>query len=47
MMVYDDSNHRSYTAILDAKNIEQGPLVKLHFDQALPLAFHGNWFGER
>lgn len=43
-MVYDGNKHLSYLAIIDAKNIEAGPVAKLHFDQALPISFHGMWY---
>lgn len=42
--VLDSENNNSYLLILDAQNIRHGPLAKLHFDQPLPIAFHGNFF---
>lgn len=42
-MVYDGHQHRSYLAVIDAQDIESGPVAKLHFDQALPISFHGMW----
>lgn len=42
--VLDAKTNNSYLLILDAKNLEKGPLAKLSFDQALPIAFHGNFF---
>ncbi|OUS26994.1 hypothetical protein A9Q99_17455 [Gammaproteobacteria bacterium 45_16_T64] len=42
-MVYDGHQHKSYLAIIDAQDIEAGPVAKLHLDQALPLSFHGMW----
>ncbi len=42
-MIYDGNEHQSYLAIIDAQRIEEGPIAKLHFGQALPISFHGVW----
>jgi len=44
--VLDAEKQNSYLLILDAKNIEKGPLAKLSFGQALPIAFHGNFISK-
>lgn len=45
-MTYDGNNNKSYLAIIDAQNLEAGPLAKIHFSQALPISFHGIWCPE-
>ena len=42
-MVYDGRDHHSYLAVVDAQRFERGPVAKLHFEQALPIMFHGTW----
>lgn len=43
-LVYDAHESTSHIAVLDAR--EPGaPLARAHFDQALPLTFHGTWRG--
>ena len=42
-MIYDGNKHQSYLVIIDAQRIEEGPVAKLHFGQALPISFHGVW----
>ena len=42
-MVYDGINDLSYLAIIDAQNIQDGPVAKIHFGQPLPISFHGMW----
>jgi all-trans-8'-apo-beta-carotenal 15,15'-oxygenase len=41
--VYDASEHRSFLAILSAKDLTQPPLAKLHLKHHIPHGFHGNW----
>lgn len=37
----DDERGRSFVAVLDAANLERGPVATAWFDQPLPLSFHG------
>jgi all-trans-8'-apo-beta-carotenal 15,15'-oxygenase len=37
----DDERERSFIAVLDAADVERGPVAKAWFDQPLPLGFHG------
>lgn len=37
----DDERERSFVAVLDAANLERGPVATAWFDQPLPLSFHG------
>jgi all-trans-8'-apo-beta-carotenal 15,15'-oxygenase len=37
----DEARERSFIAVLDAENLERGPIAKAWFDQPLPLSFHG------
>lgn len=47
MMTYDSEHHRSDIVILDAQNIEQGPLATLHLKQHIPYGLHGSWTPEQ
>jgi carotenoid cleavage dioxygenase-like enzyme len=40
-LVLDGERKTSYLAVLDGQRLPEGPLAKLHFDQAIPLTFHG------
>jgi all-trans-8'-apo-beta-carotenal 15,15'-oxygenase len=42
-VVYDASKHRSDVAILDGRNLNQGPLVRLHLKHHIPYGLHGSW----
>ena len=42
-MVYDRNRDRSYLSVKDALEFSSEPLAKIHFDQALPFSFHGNF----
>lgn len=42
-LVYDARAHLSYVAVLDARDLEGGPLAKAWFDQHIPFSFHGVW----
>lgn len=37
----DAEKQNSYLAIFDGQNFKDGPIAKVHFDQPLPIAFHG------
>ena len=41
--VYDASIDKSFLMILDAENVEKGPLAKAMLDHRVPFGFHGNW----
>lgn len=42
-VVYDGPRDASFLAILDAKNLGDPPLAKLHLRQRMPAGFHGSW----
>jgi all-trans-8'-apo-beta-carotenal 15,15'-oxygenase len=42
-MVYDSAIDSSQLVILDAQDIEQGPIARAHFDHRIPMSFHGSW----
>ena len=42
-VVYDAPENESYVAVLDAENIDQGPLAKAYLRERIPLGFHGNF----
>ena len=41
--VYDATTDTSHLLILDAENIEQGPIGKAMLEHRVPFGFHGNW----
>ena len=41
--VYDASIDKRFLMILDAENVEKGPLAKAMLDHRVPFGFHGNW----
>ncbi len=42
-LVYDGENHRSDVVILDASNLHQQPIAKLHLKNHIPYGLHGSW----
>jgi carotenoid cleavage dioxygenase len=42
-VVYRTSENRSDLAILDATDIEAGPVALVHLSHRVPAGFHGNW----
>ncbi|ADI72993.1 Carotenoid oxygenase [Methanohalobium evestigatum Z-7303] len=41
--VYDSYLKKSFLAILQADNLESGPVAKVHLKHHVPLSFHGFW----
>jgi carotenoid cleavage dioxygenase len=41
--VYDATIDKSHLMILDAQNIDKGPVGKAMLDHRVPFGFHGNW----
>lgn len=44
-LVYDKKTRNSFLAILDAENVGDGPVARLHLRHHSPLSFHGCWAG--
>ncbi len=42
-MIYDGNINKNHIAVIDAQNIENGPIAKIHFEQAMPFGFHCYW----
>jgi all-trans-8'-apo-beta-carotenal 15,15'-oxygenase len=42
-VVYESQKHRSDIIILDAQNLEKGPLAQLHLQHHIPYGLHGSW----
>ena len=42
-IVYDASSDRSHLLVLDAENVDKGPIGKAMLDHRVPFGFHGNW----
>ncbi len=45
-LVYNAAYHRSDLVILDAKNLNQGPIATLQLKGHIPYGLHGNWTSE-
>jgi all-trans-8'-apo-beta-carotenal 15,15'-oxygenase len=45
-LVYDAAYERSYIVILDGKNLNLGPIAKLHLKHHIPYGLHGNFTPE-
>jgi len=41
--VYNSQTDKSHLIILDAENIDAGPLARAILDHRVPFGFHGNW----
>lgn len=42
-LVYDAGYHRSDVVILDGRDLNQGPIARLHLKHHIPYGLHGNW----
>lgn len=42
-VVYDSIRHRSDIVILDGRDLNQGPVARLHLKHHIPYGLHGNW----
>ncbi|MDY6783625.1 MAG: carotenoid oxygenase family protein [Cyanobacteriota bacterium] len=45
-MVYDASHHRSDLVILEASDVDRGPIARLHLNYHIPYGLHGSWTSE-
>jgi all-trans-8'-apo-beta-carotenal 15,15'-oxygenase len=46
MMVYDGSQHRSDVVLFEAKDINSGPIARIHLKHHIPYGLHGFWTPE-
>ncbi len=42
-VVYDSSKHRSDVVILDGRDLNRGPVARLHLKHHIPYGLHGSW----
>ena len=42
-LVYDAGYHRSEVAILDGRDLNRGPVARLHLKHHIPYGLHGSW----
>lgn len=42
-VVYDSSRHRSDVVILDGRDLNRGPVARLHLTHHIPYGLHGSW----
>jgi carotenoid cleavage dioxygenase len=45
-VVYRGSENRSDLVVLDAQNVEAGPIATAKLPRRVPFGFHGSWLGE-
>ena len=45
-LVYNAGYHRSDVVILDGRDLNQGPVARLHLKHHIPYGLHGNWTPE-
>jgi carotenoid cleavage dioxygenase-like enzyme len=41
--IFDERRNASHLAILDAEEIEQGPIARAYLDHRVPAGFHGSF----
>jgi carotenoid cleavage dioxygenase-like enzyme len=41
--VFDEERSASHLAILDASEVERGPIARAHLDHRVPVGFHAIW----
>ena len=41
---HDDATNTSEVVVLDAREIEAGPIARVQIPQRMPFGFHANWF---
>ncbi|MBW4682564.1 MAG: carotenoid oxygenase family protein [Microcoleus vaginatus WJT46-NPBG5] len=46
MLVYDSAHHRSDVVILDARDLNKGPVARLHLKHHVPYGLHGSFTPE-
>ena len=42
-LVFDEVTDKSFLAILDARNVGDGPVAEVQLDHHSPMSFHGTW----
>jgi all-trans-8'-apo-beta-carotenal 15,15'-oxygenase len=42
-VVYDSTRHRSDVVILDGRDLNRGPVARLHLKHHIPYGLHGSW----
>ena len=43
VLVYDAAVGTSHVALLNAQELERGPIARAHFEHHIPYGFHGTW----
>jgi carotenoid cleavage dioxygenase-like enzyme len=43
-VVYRGATHRSDLVVLDALQVDEGPVATVHLSHHVPAGFHGNWY---
>lgn len=44
--VYNETDDKSEFIVLDAQDLENGPLVRVKHNQRIPFGFHGSWIAD-
>jgi all-trans-8'-apo-beta-carotenal 15,15'-oxygenase len=45
VLCHDDAGDRGFVAVLDARDIREGPVARVWFDQYVTSTLHGLWLG--
>ncbi len=44
--IYDDRTDSTDVCVLDARDVEAGPIARVHVPTRIPFGFHANWFAD-
>jgi len=44
--IYDETRNKSEFIVLDARNVEGGPIARVKHNQRIPFGFHGSWIAD-
>jgi carotenoid cleavage dioxygenase len=44
--VYDDQTDSTDLCVIDARDVEAGPVARVHVPTRIPFGFHANWFAD-
>lgn len=42
-MVFDATTNNSFVAVIDATDVQSGPVARVHMPRRVPFGFHGTW----
>ena len=45
-MVCERGTSKSFLSVIDARNVESGPVARVQIPRRVPLGFHANWLAD-